>query len=84
MYVYLVLLKDHLRKCEYEKVPCGNNCGIHLQRWALVKHMKEKCTLRKVNCCHCVAVLEQRQMEVIQFNKQNCILILCLYFVVLL
>ena len=70
IYWYVDLLKDHLQECMFEKVPCGNDCGMNLQRWALVWHLRQNCVRRRLNCNHCAVELEQRQMKVIQFNSE--------------
>jgi TNF receptor-associated factor 4 len=66
MHVYV--LKDHLKNCQYEEVPCKNDCGMNVQRWALNGHLTQSCVRRMCSCDHCAVELEQRQMEVIQFS----------------
>jgi len=39
--------------CQFEEVPCPNNCGVTIQRHCLANHMKRKCPRHKVDCEYC-------------------------------
>lgn len=59
----LRLYKEHLKECDYENVPCENDCGMNMQRWVLADHLRLCCVLRKVDCVHCAIKVLHRQME---------------------
>jgi hypothetical protein len=41
----LRLYKEHLKECDYENVPCENDCGMNMQRWVLADHLRLCCVL---------------------------------------
>ena len=47
---------EHLQKCGYLLIPCGNGCGMLVPRGQLELHLAERCTLRLHMCPHCTVV----------------------------
>ena len=47
---------EHLLKCGYLLIPCGNGCGMLVPRGQLELHLAERCTLRLHTCPQCTVV----------------------------
>ena len=46
-------LEGHFTTCSYESVPCPNDCGEEMKRYALDHHTQSSCPLRVVKCRYC-------------------------------
>ncbi|XP_072365734.1 TNF receptor-associated factor 5-like isoform X2 [Scyliorhinus torazame] len=46
-------LGDHLKKCQFETIPCINGCDDILQRKDLTGHLQTVCEYREEACQHC-------------------------------
>ncbi|XP_078085866.1 TNF receptor-associated factor 5-like isoform X2 [Mustelus asterias] len=46
-------LGDHLKKCQFETVPCINGCDAILQRKDLTGHLQTVCEYREEACQYC-------------------------------
>ena len=63
----------HLRNsdgCQFEEVPCANNCGNYLQRRYLASHVEDKCVRRRVDCYYCHVIGEHRFID--GEHKEQC------------
>lgn len=56
-------LQGHLDCCEFQKVPCENNCGVSLLRKDLAAHLAEDCEKRIMECQFCKMQIVHRNLE---------------------
>ncbi|XP_011405864.1 PREDICTED: TNF receptor-associated factor 4-like [Amphimedon queenslandica] len=46
-------IDTHLNSCNYQLVPCTNECGEKIKRRSMETHLTDNCTKRMVNCQYC-------------------------------
>jgi len=61
---------DHSNHCCFEEVNCPNECGVHLQRKSITKHLETDCVRRKIDCQYCHITDEYQNIE--GEHKEQC------------
>ena len=67
--------QEHLLKCDYLPVICGNGCGSLLPRTLHEKHLAEDCVLRLHACPHCNVV--DTYQTVVGEHLESCSHVFC-------
>ncbi|XP_065904792.1 TNF receptor-associated factor 4-like [Dysidea avara] len=63
-------INKHLGSCHFEDLSCTNDCGVHVQRQNLTKHIETECVRRKVDCQYCHITEEYQSIE--GEHKEQC------------